>query len=334
MRLFKFIGFSSLAVAVLSFAATPSYAQETSHAVAIESLLTRGTEFIGQTIEVQATVTPFRTHAGMAFLRAVQQSKAAPTGGPGIQAGSYVMGEVIPTATTSSDFLAHNCASSCVVFVQGQVVRHAGGVKILISGISPALGATPAAPSTSSATAQTPARRPTPTGSVGTAAASGVAPLDLGRGPHTPDVSHAKTYAMESTPIICGEGLCSIRSGSVWGFVNRSGDLVIPFQYLSAAYNYPLYFSDGAAAVVLNDGHGSAAGAGYIDKSGKRLFAGTHFLATTPFSEGISIAMVSGSNAFRKKYVLVDRQRGVLPVVLPDGGEYARKQRLDYAGEP
>ncbi len=86
--------------------------------------------------------------------------------------------------------------------------------------------------------------------------------------------------------------------------------------------------------MVLNDGHGSAAGAGYIDKSGKRLFAGTHFLATTPFSEGISIAMVSGSNAFRKKYVLVDRQRGVLPVVLPDGGEYARKQRLDYAGEP
>ena len=61
--------------------------------------------------------------------------------------------------------------------------------------------------------------------------------------------------------MVFSEGLADVRLNGKWGFIDKSGKVVIPFKYDDA-----LPFSEGFAVVEL-DGKD-----GYIDKNGTEFF--------------------------------------------------------------
>ena len=72
------------------------------------------------------------------------------------------------------------------------------------------------------------------------------------------------------------EGLCAVKSGEKWGFIDKTGKEVIAFKY-DNAYS----FSEGLAPVCLNGKWG------WIDKAGKEVIA-PRYDAVEYFSEGLA----------------------------------------------
>ena len=73
------------------------------------------------------------------------------------------------------------------------------------------------------------------------------------------------------------EGLASVRKNGKYGYINKSGQVVIPFEY-----DWARPFNEGLAAVV-KDGKG-----GYIDQSGQ-VVVPFEYDSATVFSEGLAL---------------------------------------------
>lgn len=82
-----------------------------------------------------------------------------------------------------------------------------------------------------------------------------------------------------------GNQLFPVRSGESYGYINRSGKVVIPFRYYRAGC-----FDGGVAVVSAN---GTNHRRGYIDKDGKYVIAPVYSYATS-FSEGLAFVVHSG----------------------------------------
>ncbi len=99
------------------------------------------------------------------------------------------------------------------------------------------------------------------------------------------------------------EGLARVEINDKWGFIDKSGTLVIP-----ARYDRALHFSEGLAWVEINGKYG------FIDKSGTLVIPARYDLAWS-FHEGLAWVEING------KYGFIDKS-GTL--VIP--------ARYDYAG--
>ena len=77
------------------------------------------------------------------------------------------------------------------------------------------------------------------------------------------------------------EGLALARRGDSWGFIDRAGRTVIPFEYA-----YASSFSEGLAAVTVSRDR-KVPGWGYINREGKVVIP-TIFDYATPFDGGLA----------------------------------------------
>jgi hypothetical protein len=108
------------------------------------------------------------------------------------------------------------------------------------------------------------------------------------------------------------EGLCHVLSNGKWGYIDKTGKTVIPFQYEDADC-----FSEGLAVVKQNGKYG------YIDKTDKTVIPFQYEYADR-FSEGLAIVKQNGKRGYIDKtgktvipfqYESVDRFRDGFAVV-------------------
>ncbi|MFN3405785.1 MAG: WG repeat-containing protein [Cytophagaceae bacterium] len=90
------------------------------------------------------------------------------------------------------------------------------------------------------------------------------------------------------------EGLLVFKEGELYGYMDTTGNKVIPAQF-----NYCAPFREGKAAVTFKDGK-----IGYIDKS-KKLFISPRFYSASEYSEGIAVVS-TGIEAHKRKYSCID----------------------------
>lgn len=116
-----------------------------------------------------------------------------------------------------------------------------------------------------------------------------------------------QTQSTPETPLkkkTCGE-LWPVEQGDKWGYIDRSGRLVIPFQF-----DYASGFSEGLAAVGIKEK------TGYIDAAGK-LVIPAKFDAGFHFSEGLAVVVISHEEAKRPswEYGYIDKSgKMVIPL--------------------
>jgi len=79
------------------------------------------------------------------------------------------------------------------------------------------------------------------------------------------------------------EGLAEVQTGEKWGYIDRSGRMVIRPRFQAAKY-----FSEGLASVKVNDRWG------YIDRTGKMVIP-ADFQEAGEFSEGLAAVKLAGS---------------------------------------
>lgn len=79
------------------------------------------------------------------------------------------------------------------------------------------------------------------------------------------------------------EGLAEVQTGEKWGYIDRSGRMVIRPRFQEAKY-----FSEGLASVKINDRWG------YIDRKGKMVIP-ADFQEAGEFSEGLAAVKLAGS---------------------------------------
>ena len=95
------------------------------------------------------------------------------------------------------------------------------------------------------------------------------------------------------------EGLAAVKSGGLWGYLNRVGEQVIPFTYSKAES-----FSDGLALVTV--GSGETAERFYIDTAGNRVLAAEGYDATGAFWAGLAPVSLNGAHG------MIDREGNVI----------------------
>jgi hypothetical protein len=95
------------------------------------------------------------------------------------------------------------------------------------------------------------------------------------------------------------EDLWPVEQNKKWGYIDKTGRLIIPFKFDSAGY-----FSEGLAAVGIGDE------TGYIDKTGKFVIPPQAYLGY-PFSERLAIVVLgpfeSKGGRLLYKYGYIDR---------------------------
>ncbi len=91
----------------------------------------------------------------------------------------------------------------------------------------------------------------------------------------------AKSPVENATPATTCPELWPVKQGEKWGYIDKTGRLIVPFKYDMAGD-----FSEGLAAVHLKDK------TGYIDKTGK-LVIPIRFFSGFPFSSGRALVVFS-----------------------------------------
>ena len=107
------------------------------------------------------------------------------------------------------------------------------------------------------------------------------------------------------------QGLAAVKLEGKYGYIDRSGQMVIPPQFASADP-----FSEGLAAVQLDSAGNKG---GYIDKSGKMVISGQEFSMARRFSGGLAAAQ--GKN---DKYGYIDKTgKFVIPPQFYRAGDFS-----------
>ncbi len=96
------------------------------------------------------------------------------------------------------------------------------------------------------------------------------------------------------------EGLCAVKKGDKWGFIDTAGNQVIDFvlDFYNINYEYP-FFSSGLC--MLNYSNKGYKALRYIDKKGKDVINNPNYIDGTPFVDGY--AMV---NTKTRKFIYID----------------------------
>jgi hypothetical protein len=111
-----------------------------------------------------------------------------------------------------------------------------------------------------------------------------------------PDISKAPRVAFDdSDEYRCSEGLCAVRRDNKVGFLDATGKLVIPFQFVYVSFKPMPTFHDGICRVFFPK-EGRSYTIGYIDRQGKRVFPGQEFLVAYPFSHAVGLVGKSGGS--------------------------------------
>ena len=107
--------------------------------------------------------------------------------------------------------------------------------------------------------------------------------------------------------------LLAVRQGEKWGVLDTSGNLVVPH-----AYDHPLYFSEGLAAVMDNEGTYR-----YIDMQGKTVLEGLPhatwgeaYFHQYMFSEGV--AMCQSPDGSNNRSLFIDKQGNLIANLITD----------------
>lgn len=84
------------------------------------------------------------------------------------------------------------------------------------------------------------------------------------------------------------EGLCAVKRGEKWGFIDTQGNLVIDFilDFYSFRYEYP-FFSSGLCMLTYSKGGMKALR--YIDKKGQEVISNPNYIDGTPFIDGYAM---------------------------------------------
>ena len=115
-----------------------------------------------------------------------------------------------------------------------------------------------------------------------------------------------------------GDDLTPVEQGKKWGYIDKTGRVVIPFKF-----DYAQKFSEGLAAAHRKGK------CGYIDKTGKFVIE-PRFIGGYPFSEGLAIAIMSESEKERiitGKFGYIDR--GGKMVIKGQEQVYSRSPHFD-----
>lgn len=103
----------------------------------------------------------------------------------------------------------------------------------------------------------------------------------------------------------CGR-IAVVSPDGLWGFADRTGQIVIPAQY-----GFAYQFSEGFAEVVFPEGD-----SGYIDTEGRVLARG--FANTFSFSNGYAEVWLSGHDAFTKVTAWINSAGEIVPFMDSD----------------
>src|SRR5581483_4519439 len=108
-----------------------------------------------------------------------------------------------------------------------------------------------------------------------------------------PGVDHAVALQIQMRhDVVCGEGLCAVYKDGSWGFIDRTGKLVIDFQYdQESLASGPPVFHGGLCAVKLKQPSPEVI---YIDRKGGRQFPNLHLTRAGSFNAGLAVVEVMG----------------------------------------
>jgi len=94
---------------------------------------------------------------------------------------------------------------------------------------------------------------------------------------------------------IFSEGMAAVRIGYKWGYVDKSGNLVISLEYSQAGI-----FREGL--VNVSTGVGEALRYGYVDKSGNMVVPPKYWMADS-FSEGLALVLIGEGSTGKYGYI-------------------------------
>ncbi len=123
------------------------------------------------------------------------------------------------------------------------------------------------------------------------------------------------------------EGLCAIKRGQLWGFMDTTGKVVIDFRFRNNSFEIPT-FHEGKCCVVLNTDQEDLRRF-YIDKTGNVLFKNQRFSDITAFSDGLAI--VEKSEPSKPPFLALIDSLGnpIVGAVMPG---YASGMKLEFHG--
>jgi len=108
-----------------------------------------------------------------------------------------------------------------------------------------------------------------------------------------PSITNAKTVMVDEFGDF-REGLCAVKKGEKWGFIDTLGNLVINFvlDFHSFKYEYP-FFSSGLCMLTYADNGYKALR--YIDKKGNDVIRNPNYFDGTPFTDGYALVNTKGN---------------------------------------
>jgi len=113
-----------------------------------------------------------------------------------------------------------------------------------------------------------------------------------------PNIRNAKIQAFdEGNEYEFSEGLCAVKRGLLWGFLDTTGNIVIAFNYMKARIAQAA-FHDGVCVMAKNNDEYGLQEI-YIDRNGKELFQDKGYSSITPFSGGLAIVERKNPNQSR-----------------------------------
>jgi hypothetical protein len=110
--------------------------------------------------------------------------------------------------------------------------------------------------------------------------------------------------------------LAAVQIDNKWGFINKSGEIVIAPIYVSV-YS----FSEGLAGVAVKGGNSYFDDWGFIDKKGMIIIE-PHYKSVKPFSEGLAAVSNEGDMQYRKYGYIDMTDKIVIPIQYTTAGYF------------
>jgi WG containing repeat len=130
-----------------------------------------------------------------------------------------------------------------------------------------------------------------------------------------------KTFTVTDYSVF-SEGLAPVQINEQWGFINQSGKLVIPANFINLRHNNK--FSDGLAPVGSTEVCGKGSQYGYIDRTGKFVIP-AKFSQARSFSEGLAAVKVDNGDKSLWGYIDQTGNYVIPPTffdVFPEPGDF------------
>ena len=124
--------------------------------------------------------------------------------------------------------------------------------------------------------------------------------------------SQTKQYQVQTYPMSDGLAPYYDYSSKLWGFINKTGQKIIPAQYMDVQF-----FSEGLAAVQMSMESDTPAKWGFINTSGQTVITPRFSIEPCGFSSGYALVQKTNGN-----YVYIDRQGKVVSKEYADANPF------------